>query len=168
LFPDSYRTDIKMQNRGLAPANPHRDAQIREFLSGRKTFPEVLPLLQERWPAGFPKNGDLVRPLSSAVPMELSTQMGWSLAYTRGILASWKLRAAYCRAVLAHQDRSDLSGAITTEVVDEHAQQQARHRLEEIQRKRDLIKAQQQGDHETTKTQKQPEKGAQPKVAAAT
>jgi hypothetical protein len=54
--------------------------------------------------------------------------MGWSIGYTRGVLFGWKMTAAYCRAVLSHDQRIALDGALA-EPVDAKAKDLATKRL---------------------------------------
>jgi sRNA-binding protein len=89
----------------------------------------AIAALQERWPQAFPKKGDLVRPLASKLPGSIAEATGWSRPYARAVLKMWKLRDDYCRAVLAHDRRYDLNGAVTDEPVEELARTQARARL---------------------------------------
>jgi hypothetical protein len=54
--------------------------------------------------------------------------MGWSVAYTRGVLGSWKLAPVYCQAVLCHDQRIAPDGA-PAEAVDAAAKDLATKRL---------------------------------------
>jgi ProQ/FINO family len=67
--------------------------------------------LREKWPAAFPVKLHNVRPLAVGAPGEIAAAMGWSLAYTRGVLIPWKMSPAYCRAVLSHDQRIALDGS---------------------------------------------------------
>jgi hypothetical protein len=51
---------------------------------------------------------------------EIAAAMDWSLPYTLGVLARWKMAAAYCKAVLAHEHRVALEGS-TAEAIDSQA-----------------------------------------------
>src|SRR5580700_10475857 len=72
---------------------------------GLKESREQIKVLQDKWPAGFPKQASLVRPLANGAPKTIAEAFGWSVAYTRAVLMVWKSRAAYCTAVLAHSRR---------------------------------------------------------------
>jgi len=54
--------------------------------------------------------------------------MGWSLPYTLGVLARWKMAPAYCRAVLAQEHRVALDGS-PAEAIDAKAKDLAAKRL---------------------------------------
>src|SRR4051812_25459737 len=68
----------------------------------------AIMLLQQRWPAA----------------------LEWSHPYTRAVLRTWKLRPAYCHAVLAHPVRFDLDGNSTDQPVGEDARTMAKTRLD--------------------------------------
>jgi hypothetical protein len=68
---------------------------------GLKESREQIKVLQDKWPAGFPKQASLVRPLANGAPKTIAEAFGWSVAYTRAVLMVWKSRAAYCTAVWA-------------------------------------------------------------------
>src|SRR4051812_38381826 len=68
----------------------------------------AIMLLQQRWPAA----------------------LDWSHPYTRAVLRTWKLRPAYCHAVLAHPVRFDLDGNPTDQPVGEDARTIAKTRLD--------------------------------------
>ncbi len=76
----------------------------------------------------FPVNEQDVRPLASGAVGEIAAAMSWTHAYTLGVLASWKLGAAYCHAVLRHDKRITLDGGFA-EPVDAEAKDLARKRL---------------------------------------
>jgi hypothetical protein len=57
---------------------------------------------------------------------------GWTPAYTRAVLKGWKLRAAYCQAVLRHKKRINLDGSTSDEEVDDEARRLARVRLDKL------------------------------------
>jgi hypothetical protein len=54
--------------------------------------------------------------------------MGWSLPYTLGVLARWKMAPAYCRAVLAQEPRVAVDGS-PAEAIDAKAKDLAAKRL---------------------------------------
>jgi sRNA-binding protein len=66
--------------------------------------------------------------LASSVTGEIAAAMEWSLPYTRGVFFPWKMAAAYCRAVLSHDQRIALDGS-PTEAVDVGARDLATKRL---------------------------------------
>src|SRR5215213_5255789 len=96
----------------------------------------AIALLQQRWPAAFPETPQQVRPLIAGLtpliagltPL-IATALDWSHPYTRAVLRTWKLRPAYCRAVLEHPIRFDLDGNPTDQLVDEGARTLAKTRL---------------------------------------
>jgi sRNA-binding protein len=96
---------------------------------GLKESREQIKVLQDKWPAGFPKQASLVRPLANGVPKTIAEAFGWSVAYTRAVLRVWKSRAAYCTAVLAHPKRINLDGSACDEEVDEKARALAKEQL---------------------------------------
>jgi hypothetical protein len=66
---------------------------------GTKDGRKQLALLRERWPIAFPADLKDVRPLAISAAGEIAAAMDWSLPYTLGVLAHWKMAAAYCKAV---------------------------------------------------------------------
>jgi sRNA-binding protein len=70
----------------------------------------AIALLQQRWPAAFPQAPQRVRPLMAGLTPLIAAALNWSHPYTRAVLRTWKLRPAYCRAVLDHPVRFDLDG----------------------------------------------------------
>jgi sRNA-binding protein len=107
---------------------PHRKNSA-EFRRGLQEAAAAITTLQERWPAAFPKKGHLVRPLVVKVHEPVAEAIGWSKPYALAVLRKWKFRTAYCQAVLAHDRRYDLDGAITEEAVGDEARTLARHQL---------------------------------------
>ena len=89
----------------------------------------AIALLQQRWPAAFPEGPQQVRPLIAGLTPLIAAALGWSRPYTRAVLRTWKLRPAYCRAVLDHPVRFDLDGNPTDQPVDEDARTRAKIRL---------------------------------------
>jgi sRNA-binding protein len=79
-------------------------------------------------PIAFPVKSDEVRPLTVSAVGEIAAAMGWSVPYTLGVLAPWKMTPVYCRAVLAHDQRVTLDGA-PAEPVDAKAKDLATKRL---------------------------------------
>src|SRR3954451_23667253 len=90
----------------------------------------AIALLQQRWPAAFPEAPQQVRPLIAGLTPLIAAALDWSRLYTRAVLRTWKLRPAYCRAVLEHPVRFDLDGNPTDQPVDEDARTLAKIRLD--------------------------------------
>jgi sRNA-binding protein len=71
-----------------------------------------------------------VRPLAISAADEIAAAMGWSRPYTLGVLRHWKMTAAYCQAILRHDQRIALDGApaepVGVEAKDLTAKQLAR------------------------------------------
>jgi len=99
-----------------------------ERARGTKDASQQLSVLQEKWPLAFPVNAQDVRPLATSVAHEVAAAMGWSHAYTVGVLGSWKLASIYCEAVLRHDQRIALDGA-PAEPVEPEAKDMAAKRL---------------------------------------
>jgi sRNA-binding protein len=100
-----------------------------EFQRGSREAAFAITTLQERWPAAFPRQAHLVRPLINKVVGPVAEGMGWSKLYALAVLRRWKLRAPYCQAVIAHDRRYDLDGAVTEEIVDDEARELAQRQL---------------------------------------
>jgi sRNA-binding protein len=100
-----------------------------EHLRGLKEARTAIATLQERWPEGFAKKRELIRPLVSGVTAEIAAALGWSKPYTRAVIEVWKLRDGYCEAVLRDERRYDLTGAVTDQIVAERAREDARQQL---------------------------------------
>jgi hypothetical protein len=62
---------------------------------GTKDARQQLALLREKWPVAFPAEPKSVRPLEIGAAGEIASAMGWSLPYTLGVLARWKMAPAY-------------------------------------------------------------------------
>jgi sRNA-binding protein len=77
---------------------------------GTKEASQQLAVLRERWPLAFPVKDEDVRPLAISAN-EIAGAMGWSRPYTLGVLRHWKMTAAYCQAILRHDQRIALDGA---------------------------------------------------------
>jgi sRNA-binding protein len=99
-----------------------------ERTRGTKEAARQLAVLREKWPLAFPVKSHEVRPLAIGAVGEIAAAMGWSLPYTLGVLAPWKMALVYCRAVLAHDRRIALDGA-PAEPVDAKAKDSATKRL---------------------------------------
>ena len=104
----------------------------QEILRGRKEAREGIAMLQSLWPAAFPAKPDLVRPLASGIIPAIAGRTGWSRPYARGVLQAWKMRRAYCKAVLNFGKRFDLNGEQVDQTVEADARRQARQRLAAI------------------------------------
>src|SRR6516164_5454565 len=89
---------------------------------------QQLAVLRERWPLAFPVQHQDVRPLALGIPHQIAAGMGWSLPYTLSVLRRWKMAAVYCQAVLSHEQRITLDGALA-EQVDPNAKELATKQL---------------------------------------
>jgi sRNA-binding protein len=111
----------------VAPvAFDHKSEARRAYREART----AIALLQQRWPAAFPQTPQQVRPLIAGLTPLIAAALDWSRPYTRAVLRTWKLRPAYCRAVLAYPVRFDLGGNPTDQPIDEDTRTQAKIRLE--------------------------------------
>ena len=99
-----------------------------ERTRGTKEAARQLAVLREKWPLAFPVKSHEVSPLAIGAVGEIAAAMGWSLPYTLGVLAPWKMALVYCRAVLAHDHRIALDGT-PAEPVDAKAKDSATKRL---------------------------------------
>jgi len=100
---------------------------------GRRAYREsrtAIMVLQQRWPAAFPEAPQHVRPLMAGLTTLIATTLDWSHPYARAVLRTWKLRPAYCRAVLEYPVRFDLDGNPTEQPVSEDARTMAKTRLD--------------------------------------
>src|SRR3954454_25042619 len=109
-----------------APITSDRNSEARRAYRESRT---AIALLQQRWPAAFPQAPQQVRPLISGITPLIATALDWSHPYTRAVLRTWKLRPAYCRAVLDYPVRFDLDGNPTEQPVGEDARTMAKTRL---------------------------------------
>ena len=107
---------------------------------GTKDARQQLALLRERWPVAFPAEPKSVRPLAIGAAGEIASAMGWSLPYTLGVLARWKMAPAYCSAVLAQELRVALDGS-PAEAIDAKAKDLAAKRLAQIAERKAAKKA---------------------------
>jgi sRNA-binding protein len=62
---------------------------------------------------------------------QVAAAMSWSLPYTLGVVARWKMAAVYCQAVLSHDQRIGLDGS-PAETVDVVAKDLATKRLAQL------------------------------------
>src|SRR3954469_9650407 len=109
-----------------APITIDRNSEARRAYRESHT---AIALLQQRWPAAFPQAPQQVRPLIAGLTPLIATALNWSHPYTRAVLRTWKLRPAYCRAVLEYPIRFDLDGNQTDQPVNEDARILAKTRL---------------------------------------
>jgi sRNA-binding protein len=98
---------------------------------GISESPQQLAALREKWPVAFPATDQDVRPLAIGAPREVAAAMDWSLPYTLGVLAAWKMEPVYCRAILAYDQRIALDGS-PAEVVEIKARDLATKHLAQI------------------------------------
>ncbi|MFL5256584.1 MAG: ProQ/FINO family protein, partial [Rhodopila sp.] len=109
-----------------APITPDRKSEAQHAYREARI---AIALLQQRWPAAFPEAPQQIRPLITGLTPLIAAALDWSHPYTRAVLRTWKLRPAYCHAVLAHSVRFDLEGNPTDQPVDEDARTRAKIRL---------------------------------------
>ena len=110
-----------------APITLDRNSEARRAYRESRT---AIMLLQQRWPAAFPEAPQQVRPLIAGLTPLIAAALDWSHPYTRAVLRTWKLRPAYCRAVLEYPVRFDLDGNPTEQPVGEDARTMAKTRLD--------------------------------------
>src|SRR4051794_14005325 len=110
-----------------APITIDRNGEARRAYREAHT---AIALLQQRWPAAFPQTPQQVRPLIAGLIPVIAAALDWSRPYTRAVLRTWKLRPAYCQAVLEHSVRFDLDGNPTEQPVGEDARTMAKSRLD--------------------------------------
>src|ERR1700722_4120141 len=68
---------------------------------GSKEAKKQLAVLREKWPIAFPAEDESVLPLAIGAAGEIAAAMNWSVPYTLGVLARWKMAPAYCKAILS-------------------------------------------------------------------
>src|SRR3954454_22463284 len=90
-----------------APITSDRNSEARRAYRESRT---AIALLHQRWPAAFPEAPQQVRPMIAGIVPLIAAALDWSYPYTRAVLLTWKLRPAYCRAVLEYPVRFDLNG----------------------------------------------------------
>ena len=98
---------------------------------GSKEARQQLAVLRDKWPIAFPADAKDVRTLAISAAGEIAATMNWSLPYTLGVLARWKMSSAYCKSVLAHEHRIGLDGS-TAEPIDTKAKDLAAKQLERL------------------------------------
>jgi sRNA-binding protein len=77
---------------------------------GTKESAKQFAMLREKWPLAFPVKDQDIRPLAIGAAHEIAATLGWSIPYTLGVLARWKMTPIYCRAVLCYEQRITLDG----------------------------------------------------------
>ena len=92
---------------------------------------QKIELLRAKWPKAFPAKSHEVRPLTNEAQQAIIEEFGWSRDYARAVLAVWKLRPAYCQAILRYPTRINLDGSESSETIDDRARATATARLEE-------------------------------------
>jgi sRNA-binding protein len=108
-----------------------------EWLRGLKESAAGIELLRSLWPKAFPQQARFVRPLVSGLAGQIAERTGWSLRYASGVLRGWKLRRAYCQAVLQYERRWDLEGEeVADAVVEDAARELASKQLARIAARR--------------------------------
>jgi sRNA-binding protein len=107
---------------------------------GAKEARQQLVVLREKWPLAFPVEHQDVRPLAIGAGREIAAAMGWSLPYTLGVLAGWKMAPVYCQAVLRHDQRVALNGA-PAETVEAEAKDLATKQLAQFTARKAAKKA---------------------------
>ena len=95
---------------------------------GSKEARQQLSVLRQKWPLAFPAEPKDVRPLAIGAAGEIASSMRWSLPYTLGVLASWKMAPPYCHAVVCHDHRVALDGS-AAETIDADAKDLATRQL---------------------------------------
>jgi hypothetical protein len=81
---------------------------------------------------------------------DVAERTGWSPRYAAGVLHGWKLRGAYCDAVLRHEHRWNLNGEeVAHAVVEAAAREQAREQLARIAARRAKRRAKEQRNPDT-------------------
>jgi len=92
---------------------------------------QKIELLRAKWPKAFPAKSHEVRPLTNGAQQAMVEEFGWSPDYARAVLTVWKLRPAYCKAILRYPTRINLDGSPSGEEIDDAARATATKRLEE-------------------------------------
>jgi sRNA-binding protein len=107
---------------------------------GIKESHRQLAVLRDKWPLAFPLNVQDIRPLAIGSTRDIAAAMSWSLPYTLGVLLTWKMAPVYCEAVLRHDQRIDLDGALA-EPVEAQARELATKRLAQLAERKAAKKA---------------------------
>jgi hypothetical protein len=91
---------------------------------GSKGAQEQLAVLRRRWPLASPAEPkDAI-----GAADEIASSIRWSLPYTLGVFASWKMAPPYCQAVPCHDHRVALDGS-AAETIDADAKDLATRQL---------------------------------------
>lgn len=107
--------------------DPNKKAErARGFKDGFQHF----ELLRAKWPKAFPLKSHEIRPLTNSAQQAMIDEFGWSPGYAKGVLAAWKIRLAYCQAILRYQTRINLDGSASDEEVSDISRQQSKTQLE--------------------------------------
>jgi sRNA-binding protein len=112
-----------------APVGKKSAGYKAERLRGMKDARAQIEVLKVKWPAVFnaPEN---IRPLAGSVLPQITTALGWTYAYGRGVFQIWKTRRAYCRAVLRYSVRINLDGSPSAETVSDEVRKMAQAQLD--------------------------------------
>jgi len=129
---------------------------------------QKIELLRAKWPKAFPAKSHEVRPLTNAAQQMIVEEFGWSPDYARAVLTVWKLRPAYCQAILRYPTRINLDGSPSGEEIDDRSRATAKTRLEErvARQAKKAAKAEQQRLRATARESAQPQAQA-PEAAPA-
>ncbi len=147
-----------------------KDERKAEWKRGAQDALQASQLLRARWPKAFPANAQEIRPLVS-VAAELQEAFGWSYAYARAVLRAWKMREAYCRAVLLYPQRINLDGSVSDETVDDRSRALAKERLEQLAARKTKAKAAErarEAERAAAEASAQPEPAPEPVPTPAT
>ena len=106
---------------------PNKSEKKRGYEEGG----QKIELLRAKWPKAFPAKSHDVRPLANGAQQAMVEEFGWSPGYARAVLRVWKLRPAYCKAILLYPTRINLDGSPSGEEIDDAARATATKRLEE-------------------------------------
>src|SRR5271166_4088562 len=110
---------------------PNTTTNKSEKKRGYEEGGQKIELLRARWPKAFPAKSHEVRPLTNDAQQAMVEEFGWSPDYARAVLTVWKLRPAYCNAILRYPTRINLDGSPSGEEIDAAARATATKRLEE-------------------------------------
>jgi hypothetical protein len=106
-----------------------------EWLRGLKESAAGIALLRSLWPKAFPQQAHFV--MVSGLAGQIAERTGWSPRYAAGVLRGWKLRRAYCQAVLQYERRWNLEGEeVADAVVEDAARELASKQLGRIAARR--------------------------------
>ena len=110
---------------------PNTTTNKSEKKRGYEEGGQKIELLRAKWPKAFPAKSHEVRPLTNGAQQAMVEEFGWSPDYARAVLTVWKLRPAYCNAILRYPTRINLDGSASGEEIDDAARATATKRLEE-------------------------------------